>query len=255
MARDRVEIGSERKDEELRRLREAADAAWRKTPRMIGWGRHREQNKRLFDEALEAENAVLRARLRPVEPGPGDEYFADFPTDAQLDEDERRAVREIRGALARVQPACVRSEDTTGSFDDPFVYLVIRHRTTPEVQIRLTFGDGYLSLTWPGGEEHDGWEWTPQLTRIVEALLAGRNVQTLHRRLGRVYAIDTEVWDENDTRSSLRRKWRLRQMPLALMPLLPTSRHRRSISFDRAPAIVADPGGPAAHSPLGGRGV
>ncbi len=83
----------------------------------------------------------------------------------------------------------------------------------------------------------------------------GRNVQTLHRRLGRVYAIDTEVWDENGTRYRLRRKWRLRQAPLALMPLLPTSRHRRSISFDRAPAIAADPKGPAAHSPLGGRGV
>ena len=137
------------------------------------------------------------------------------------------------------QPAYVRPEDTSGSFDDPYVHLVIQHTTEPEVEIRLTFGDGYLSLTWPGGAEYDGWEWTPRLTGIVEALLGGRNVQTFHCRLGRVYAIDTEVWDENGTRYDMRRKWRLRRAPLALMPLLPTSRHRRSISFDRAPAIVA----------------
>jgi hypothetical protein len=207
---------------------------------MLGWGKRRERNERLIREAQEASVAVHRALLAPVEPGPGDEYFADFPSDAELDEDERTSVREIRGALARLEPAYVRPEDTSGSFDHPFVSLVIRHTTEPEVQIRLTFGDGYLSLTWPGGEEHDGWEWTPQLTRIVEALLGGRNVQTLHCRLGRVYAIDTEVWDENGTRSRLRRKWRVRQAPLALMPLLTTSRHRRSISFDRAPAIVSD---------------
>ena len=205
----------------------------------FGWGKRRATSKRLMGEALEAENAVLRAMLGPVEPGPGDEYFADFPHDAQLDEDERRSVREIRGALARLEPAYVRPEDTSGSFDDTFVYLVIRHTAEPEMQIRLTFGDGYLSLTWPGGEEHDGWEWTPRLTRIVEALLSGRNVQTLRCRLGRVYAIDTEVWDENGTRCRLERKWRLRRAPLALMPFLTTSRHRRSISFDRAPAIVA----------------
>jgi hypothetical protein len=230
-------MDGERKEEEIRRLREAADAAWRRTPRMIGWGRSREQNKRLFDEALEAENAVLRATLAPVEPGPGDEYFADFPADAQLDEDGRRAVREIRGALARLRPACVRPEDTSGSFDDLFIRLVIRHRTEPGVQIGLTFGDGWLSLTWPGGEEHDGWEWTPALTGIVEALLAGRNVQTLHCRLGRVYAIDTEVWDEGESRRRLKRHWRVRQALLVILPLLTTSRRRRSISFDRAPAI------------------
>jgi hypothetical protein len=230
------------KEEEVRQLRAAADAAWRATPRlmMFGWGKRRERNERLIREAVDASAAVGRALLGPVEPGPGDEYFADFPPDAELDEKERTSVREIRGALARVKPAYVRPEDTTGSFDHPFVRLVIRHTTEPDVQIRLTFGDGYLSFTWPGGEEHDGWEWTPQLTGIVEALLGGRNVQTLHCRLGRVYAIDTEVWDENGTRSRLRRKWRLRQAPLALMPLLTTSRHRRSISFDRTPAIVAD---------------
>ena len=230
----------EPKEEELRQLRAAADAAWRATPRlmMFGWGKRRERNERLAREALEAENAVMRARLGPVEPGPGDDYFPDFPPDAKLDEDERRSVREIRGALARLEPAYVGPEDTSGSLDDMFVHLVIRHTTEPEVQIRLTFGDGYLSLTWPGGEEHDGWEWTPRLTGIVEALLSGRNVQTLHCRLGRVFAIDTEVWDENGTRSRLHRKWRLRQAPLGLMPLLRTSRRRRSISFDRIPAIA-----------------
>jgi hypothetical protein len=237
-----VTLQRDPKEEELRQLRAAADAAWRATPRlmMVGWGKRRERNERLAREALEAENAVLRAMLGPVGPGPGDEYFPDFPPDAQLDENERTSVREIRGALARLEPAYVRPEDTSGSFDDMFVYLVIRHTTEPGVQIRLTFGDGYLSLTWPGGEEHNGWEWTPRLTGIVEALLGGRNVQTFHCRLGRVYAIDTEVWDDNGTRYDMRRKWRLRQAPLALMPLLPTSRHRRSISFDRAPAIVAD---------------
>jgi hypothetical protein len=139
----------EPREEELRRLRAAAEAAWLATPRlmMVGWGKRRERNERLIREAQEASAAVHRALLGPVEPGPGDEYFADFPSDAELDESERTSVREIRGALARLEPAYVRPADTSGSFDHPFVRLVIRHTLEPEVQIRLTFGDGYLSLT------------------------------------------------------------------------------------------------------------
>jgi hypothetical protein len=62
--------------------------------------------------------------------------------------------------------------------------------------------------------------------------------QTIHTRFGRVFAVDTEVWDGSGQRHRLRRQWRYRQALLALTPMPPSSKIRRSISFDRAPAIV-----------------
>jgi hypothetical protein len=115
--------------------------------------------------------------------------------------------------------------------------LTIRHQSDRDAFISLVYGDGYLSLTWPAGEEHDKWEWSPLLKRTVEALLAGRNVQTILARLNRPFAVDTEIWDEEGNRYRLRRRWRWRRLPLVLFPFLPTSRWRRSIFFDRTPAI------------------
>jgi hypothetical protein len=106
------------------------------------------------------------------------------------------------------------------------------------VSIDLVYGDGYLSLTWSDREEHDGWDWSPLLALTIEVLLTGRNEQRIHTRLSRVFAVDTEVWDERGQRHRLRRRWRHRQALLALAPLLPSSEVRRSISFDRSPAIV-----------------
>jgi hypothetical protein len=227
--------------DERRRPRAEADAAWRRAPRLlIGWAERRERREQLARAALEEEGAAWRAKLAPVGPGPGDEYFADFPADAQLDEAERAAIRDIRSALADVRPRYARPEDSSGSYDGMFIRLEIRHRAEPQVRIHLVFGDGYLSLRWPGGEEHDGWDWDPLLGQAVAALLAGRNVQILHCRLGRVYAIDTEVWDENGVRPCKLRRYRMwRRALLAVLPLHTASR-RRSLSFDRAPAITLE---------------
>ena len=88
------------------------------------------------------------------------------------------AVRDIRAALARSRPMYVRPDDTRGFFDDHYmVELVFNHRADPTVEIRLIYGDGYLSLTWPSGEEHDRSEWSRCIARTVEALLTGRNVR------------------------------------------------------------------------------
>ena len=227
-------------EDELERLRAEADEAWRRTPRLvIGWGARRARREQLARAALEAENAVLRARLAPVEPGPGDEYFADFPADALLDEPERAAIRDMRSTLAEVRPRYAGPKETSGSYDGMFVKLDIRHRAAPRVGIHLVFGDGYLSLKWPGGEVYDGWDWDPMLGKGVAALLAGRNVQTLHRRLGRVFAIETEVWDEDGRRDRLGRHRIWRRAPLAVLPWRGASR-RRSLSFDREPPFAPE---------------
>jgi hypothetical protein len=203
-------------------------------------GGRRAKREREANKALEALEAEWRAGLARLEPGPGDEYFADLPVEAELDAGQRAAIRDFRAALARLRPTHVRPQDTSGSFDERgyYVRLAIRHQIDPKVQIRLVYGDGYLSLTWPDGEEHDKWEWSPLLATAVEALLSGRNVQTFHSRLGRVFAVDTDVWEEHGSRYRLRRAWRKRRMLLLLLPVLPTSRRRRSISFDRAQAIA-----------------
>lgn len=168
---------------------------------------------------------------------PRGQFFADLPVDIELDRDQQRALDDIRAALERVRPRYVRPEDTHGSFSDYYeLELVIRHAEDPEVQIELHFGDGYLSLRWPGGWEHDGWEWRPYLAGVIEALLSGRNRQTLHTRLGRVIAVETEIWDETGRRKRLRVHRRWRELRVALLPI-PIGRQRRSISFDRAPAV------------------
>ena len=227
-------------DDERSRLRARADAAWRRAPQLlIGWGERRERREQLAGAALEAESAVLQARLGPVAPGPGDEYFADFPADALLDEPERAAIRDMRGALAEMRPRYAGPEDTSGSYDGTFIKLDIRHSAAPGVGIHLVFGDGYLSLRWPGGEVHDGWDWDPLLGKLVAALLAGRNLQTFHRRLGRVFAIETEVWDEDGRRHDVRRHRIWRRAPLAALPWRAASR-RRSLSFDRRQAFTPE---------------
>jgi hypothetical protein len=227
-------------NDELERLRAEADEAWRRAPRLlIGWGKRRERSEQRARAALEAENAVLRARLAPVGPGPGDEYFADFPADALLDDPERAAIHDMRSALAEVRPRYAGPENTSGSHDGTFIRLDIRHRAGPDVGISLIFGDGCLSLKWPGGEVHDGWDWDPGLGKSVAALLAGRNVQAMHRRLGRVFSIDTEVWDEGGRPHRLCRHRIWRRAPLAVLPWRPT-RRRRSLSFDRRQAFAPE---------------
>jgi hypothetical protein len=69
--------------------------------------------------------------------------------------------------------------------------------------------------------------------------VAGRNVQTLHRRLGRVFSIDTEVWDEGGRPHVLCRHRIWRRTPLAVLPWRPT-RRRRSLSFDRRQAFAPE---------------
>jgi hypothetical protein len=203
---------------------------------------HREPEHDKADAALAAAEAEWRATLAPAEPGPGDEFFRDLPLDAELDPGQRAALRDIRGALAEIRPVHVRPENTNGSLDGYGVLrLAMRHQMEPDVEISLVYGDGYLALAWPDGEEHANWKWSPLLRTAVWALLSGRNLQTYHLRMNRLYAVDTEIWDERGQRFKLRRRWRMRQAVLGLLPLLPTTKQTCSISFDRSPAIRHGP--------------
>jgi len=200
----------------------------------------RERQEQRLREAIAAHEAKWKATHGPLGPTDGEEFFPDLPAGAEYDDGQRQAASDVRGALARLRPSHVRPEDTHGELDEnnSYLRLHIPHVSDRGVSLDLVYGDGYLSLTWPDGEEHDEWEWSPLLAMTVEALLTGRNEQTLHTRLGRVFAVDTEVWSESGQRQRLRRHWRHRQALLAAAPLPPSLKVHRSISFDRSPAIV-----------------
>ncbi len=53
-------------------------------------------------------------------------------------------------------------------------------------------------------------EWDPALADVVEALVAGRNGQTVYRRFRRVVAVETETWDESGERRRSTRRFRMR---------------------------------------------
>ena len=191
-------------------------------------------------QARAAPEAAWRAAHGPLGPTVGEQYFVDLSPDAEYDEGQRQAIRDIRGTLARLRPSHVRPERTHRELDTHGYYLRLHipHASDPDVSLDLVYGDGYLSLKWPGGEEHDGWVWSPLLALVVEALLAGRNEQVVYSRLGRVYAVDTAIWDEGGQRFQLRREWRPRQLLAALTPIPSASHLRRSISFDRELAML-----------------
>jgi len=197
----------------------------------------RERQEQQLREAIAAHDAEWKATYGPLGPTEGEEFFADLPPSAEYDDGQRQAVRDVRRALARLRPSEVRPEDTHGELDENgyYLHLHVPHTSDREVSLDLIYGDGYLSLTWPYGEEHDKWEWSPLLATTVEALLSGRNAQNVHARLGRVFATDTEVWDASGRRYRLHRRWRHRHALLGLVPLLPSTQVRRSVSFDRRP--------------------
>lgn len=169
------------------------------------------------------------------------EFFAalaNAPYFVHLDDEQHRALGDIRSALRRAAPRYAAPEQTVATISDWMeLDLVIRHASDPLAWIELSFGDGYLLLSWPGGKEHGGWNWKPGLGAVVEALLSGRNLQTIYRRAGRVVAVDTETWDEQGIRRRLSHRLRLRAIllwPFALRA------ERRSLSFDRAPAFRSE---------------
>ena len=99
-------------------------------------------------EAISAHEAAWQATHGPLGPTEGEEFFSDLPADADYDDGQRQAVRDIRGALARLRPAELRPADTRGELDENGYYLRLHipHRSQPNVSIDLTYGDGYLSL-------------------------------------------------------------------------------------------------------------
>jgi hypothetical protein len=156
-----------------------------------------------------------------------------------MDADQRRAVVDIRAALARVAPSGVdpdAAEATIGQRAD--LLLVIAHSHAP-VRIELSFGDGHLVFTWPGGKVTGGWDWKPEIAVLVEALLSGRNRQTLYRAFGRQFAVTTEIWDEEGNRTALGGPF-VQRMMATLVSRLGRGAEERSISFDRNPAIRSE---------------
>ena len=69
-------------------------------------------------------------------------------------------------------------------------------------------------------------------------MLSGRNEQVLHTRADLVFAVDMEVWGEDGRRHRLPRHRAGGDFPLAWLPFPRATKVRRSISFDRSPAVV-----------------
>ena len=94
---------------------------------------------------------------------------------------------------------------------------------------------GILVLMWPGGRATGGWDWLPEWAALVEAILSGRNRRTVYRALGRAAVVETEFWDERGVRRVVRSPRLTRLQAVLLRPF--ASRSRRSVSFDRVPAV------------------
>jgi hypothetical protein len=178
----------------------------------------------------------------PGMPKPG-RYFAGLEEDRGfqwLDPGQLRALSDFRTALTRIAPRYVVPAETSGSISDwAELSLVIPHEREPWIRIELQFGDGYLLLSWPGGKATGDWDWRPELAGAVEAMLSGRNRQTVFRVLRYAVAHKTETWDEHGNRQVVEAP-RLTRLKGALLRPLATSRERRSISFDRVPAIESE---------------
>jgi hypothetical protein len=173
-----------------------------------------------------------------------EKYFEGLEQDrgfGWLDSGQLRALSGVRAALSRVAPRCVVPAETSGSISDWVeLSLEIPHAREPGTRIELHFGDGYLVLSWPGGMVTGGWDWRPELAGAVEAMLSGRNRQTVVRVLGHAVPVETEIWD---LRGNVRvvDAPRLTRLKGALLRPLATGRERRrSISFDRVPAIESE---------------
>jgi hypothetical protein len=155
-----------------------------------------------------------------------------------LDSGQVRALSDVRAALNRAAPRCVVPAETCGSISDWVeLSLEIPHAREPETRIEPHFGDGYLILRWPGGMAVGGWDWRPELAGVVEAMLAGRNRQTVVRVLGHAVCVETEVWDPGGNMSIVESPRLTRLKGAILRPLAAGRERRRSISFDRVTAI------------------
>jgi hypothetical protein len=179
-------------------------------------------------------DAVLRTDVGPVEAGPGVAYFLGLVPDEEMDAPQRRALDEMRRMLARMRPEFAPPERTIAEHSAyGELTLSIKHSRDPGCELWIAFGDGYLAAGWPGFTGgFGGWDWDPELQRVFEALLSGRNRQVCRYVLGRLVGVTTELWSEE---GGWRREedWAVaRRLPLRLLPLRRSIR-RRSISFIR----------------------
>jgi hypothetical protein len=173
-----------------------------------------------------------------------EKYFEGLEQDRAfgwLDSGQLRALSDIRAALSRVAPRYVVPAETTGSISDWVeLSLEIPHAREPRTRIELHFGDGYLIVRWPGGMAVGGWDWRPELAGAIEAMLAGRNRQTVVRVIGHAVRVENKIWDPRGN-VSIMESPRLTRLKGALLRPLATGRERRrSIPFDRVPAIESE---------------
>ena len=102
-----------------------------------------------------------------------DEFFASLADDPRvdwLDEEQLRAVADVRAVLASSAPRYVIPKQTEASVSDYHeLQLLIPHASDPRANLELWFGDGYLVLLWPGGKQEGSWEWKPELAALVES--------------------------------------------------------------------------------------
>jgi hypothetical protein len=129
-------------------------------------------------------------------------YFGDVERGAALTPSRAATVAEMRALLSRIQPSQLRADDTRSTVeDDGRLTLLMSHHTT-RTRLVLMVGDEDLVLIWPGGQQSES-TWGPAISRSIEALLLGRNIVTMWRRLRRVIRTTTVVWDADGTRRSL----------------------------------------------------
>lgn len=198
----------------------------------------REAEDRRIAELHERE---FRERVVQVVPEPGDEFFPDIPVGLEMEFDQRQALSDFRAVLARARPQFLRPADTSGRLDylGGYLRLCAQHAAQPDLKLELTFGDGFLSLSWPCGEEHDRWHWSPLMTQAVDALITGRNRQTIYLLRGRPTAADT--WMLNGSRPRKLRRWRVANSLTWVIPTSPLARREVRISFDDPSGFEALP--------------
>jgi hypothetical protein len=153
-----------------------------------------------------------------------------------LDAEQRRPLSDFRSALARTGPQFVVPSETIASIGDyGELSLVVPHSRDADIRIELHFGDGYLVLVWPGGRGHGRLGLAGRMGCSRGAILSGRNRQTVYRALGRAAIVETEFRDERGVSRVVRSPRLTRLQAVLLRPF--SSRSRRSVSFDRSPAV------------------
>lgn len=160
-------------------------------------------------------------------------WWSDPPAPARLDAMQATVLAELRTFLARerfpyLTPAGTSSEFGTVLGEDNALTLFLDHAARVEsgpdhgMRVVVFLPPGRCAVHWSLGHI-ERTHWDDDLQMALEALLAGRNRTTVHRRRRVRLAVDCELWPEDGEPLVLPRRiepgWRvavLRRIPLLM---------------------------------------